>query len=98
MGVDDPTHQHGVINHQAWSDFHDGKYDAVPSDIMTLLAGGRGITPRREGEDVMYRGNEIPAACHVPPPGYVPPPGFKPPVGVAHDGSLLPRGYSRKKK
>ena len=64
MGVGKPGEKHETINHSAWKDFAAGNNSAVPVDILSLNAGGRGIHARRLGEVGMFLNDTIPAACY----------------------------------
>jgi len=63
MGVGKPGGQHGTINHTAWKDFVSGNNSAVPADILSLGAGGRGIHTRRLNEVNMFTDDTVPASC-----------------------------------
>jgi GH24 family phage-related lysozyme (muramidase) len=50
--------------HDVWTDVTSGNLNAVPADIMTLLAGGPGIATRRANEASMWNGGPIPKKCY----------------------------------
>jgi GH24 family phage-related lysozyme (muramidase) len=50
--------------HDVWTDVTGGNLDKVPADIMTLTAGGAGITQRRRNEVNIWTNGVYPTKCY----------------------------------